>query len=797
MNRRIRKVAVLGSGLMGSGIACHLAGVGIEVLMLDIVPFDLTDEQKKDPKQRNRIVQAAFDTALKSKPTPIYDTAFASRISLGNFDDDMPKIADADWIIEVVVERLDIKKQVFEKVEKYRKAGTLVTSNTSGIPIHMMAEGRSEDFCKNFCGTHFFNPVRYMRLLEVIPTLETDPSVIDFFMHFGDRILGKTTVLCKDTPAFIANRVGVYAMAKIYQLTTEIGLTIEDVDALTGPAIGRPKTGTFRLGDLVGHDTAVNVIKGIKANCPNDEQTEAFDIPKYQQYLIDNKFFGNKSGQGFYKKTAEKDANGRPIVLALNLETLEYAPSVKSPLPSIALAKQIEDLPNRLRTLFKQTDKGGELIHRSLAGLFAYVSNRVPEISDSLYAIDDALRAGFAWDFGPFQYWDVIGITEGIAAAEADGQVIAPWVKEMLQAGYSSFYISENGVKKYYDPNTKAYKAMPGGSDFVVLDNYRDKKAVYENPEVVLHDIGEGVLCLEFRSKANSIGEGVLKGINDAIQIAEEQGWKGLVIGNNATNFSVGANLMMIAMLAYQQEWDELNFAVNYFQQTSMRIRYSAIPVVIATQGYAFGGACEFSMHADGVVAAGETYMGLVEVGVGILPAGGGTKEFAVRASDAFFEGDVQIPTLLEKFKTIAQAQVATSAHEAFNYGYLQHQKDSIVLNKDRNIADAKKKVLEMADTYIQKQPRKDILVMGRNGLSALYVAAHSLYLGRYASEHDIKIAKKVAFVLCGGDLTGQQKVSEQYLLDIEREAMLSLCGEQKTLERIQYMLTNNKPLRN
>ena len=797
MNRRIRKVAVLGSGLMGSGIACHLAGAGIEVLMLDIVPFDLTDEQKKDPKQRNRIVQTAFDTALKSKPTPIYDKAFASRISLGNFDDDMPKIADADWIIEVVVERLDIKKQVFEKVEKYRKAGTLITSNTSGIPIHMMAEGRSEDFRKNFCGTHFFNPVRYMRLLEVIPTTETDPSVIAFFMHFGDRILGKTTVLCKDTPAFIANRVGVYAMAKIYQLTTDIGLTIEDVDALTGPVIGRPKTGTFRLGDLVGHDTAVNVIKGIKANCPNDEQAGAFDIPKYQQFLIDNKFLGNKSGQGFYKKTGERDASGRPIVLALNLETLEYTPSVKSTLPSLAVAKQIEDVPNRIRAMFKQTDKGGELIRRSLAGLFAYVSNRVPEISDSLYAIDDALRSGFAWDFGPFQYWDLVGLKEGIEAAEADNQVIAPWVKDMLAAGCTSFYKSENGVKKYYDPHTKTYKTMPGGSDFIVLDNYRDKKAVYENPEVVLHDIGDGVLCLEFRSKANSIGEGVLKGINDAIQIAEEQGWKGLVIGNNATNFSVGANLMMIAMLAYQQEWDELNFAVNYFQQTSMRIRYSAIPVVVATQGYAFGGACEFSMHADGVVAAGETYMGLVEVGVGILPAGGGTKEFAVRASDAFFEGDVQIPTIIEKFKTIAQAQVATSAHEAFNYGYLQHAKDSVVLNKDRNIADAKKKVLELADTYIQKQPRKDILVMGRNGLSALYVAAHSLYLGRYASEHDIKIAKKVAFVLCGGDLTGQQKVSEQYLLDIEREAMLSLCGEQKTLERIQYMLTNNKPLRN
>lgn len=797
MNRRIRKVAVLGSGLMGSGIACHLAGVGIEVLMLDIVPFDLTDEQKKDVRQRNRIVQAAFDAALKLKPAPLFDKAFASRITLGNFDDDMPKIADADWIIEVVVERLDIKQQVFEKVEKYRRVGTLISSNTSGIPINMMAAGRSDDFRKHFCGTHFFNPVRYMRLLEVIPTAETDPSVTAFFMHYGDRILGKTTVLCKDTPAFIANRVGVYAMAKIYQLTEEIGLSIEDVDAMTGPAIGRPKTGTFRLGDLVGHDTAVNVIKGIKANCPSDEQAGAFEIPKYQQFLIDNKFLGNKSGQGFYKKTTEKDASGRPIVLALNLKTLEYAPSVKSTLPSLGLSKQIEDLPNRVRALFKQTDKGGELIRRSLAGLFAYVSNRVPEISDSLYSIDDALRAGFAWDLGPFQYWDVVGIEAGIAAAEADGQVIATWVKEMLAAGFTSFYKSENGIKKYYDPSTKAYQAMPGGSDFIILDNYRDKKPVYENPEVVLHDIGEGVLCLEFRSKANSIGEGVLKGINDAIQIAEEQGWNGLVIGNNATNFSVGANLMMIAMLAYQQEWDELNFAVNYFQQTSMRIRYSAIPVVIATQGYAFGGACEFSMHADAVVAAGETYMGLVEVGVGILPAGAGTKEFAVRASDAFFEGDVQIPTIIEKFKTIAQAQVATSAHEAFNYGYLQHQKDSVVLNKDRNIADAKKKVLELAATYVQKQPRKDILVMGRNGLSALYVAAHSLYLGRYASEHDIKIAKKVAYVLCGGDLTGQQRVSEQYLLDIEREAMLSLCGEQKTLERIQYMLTNNKPLRN
>ncbi len=799
MTRRIKKVAVLGSGLMGSGIACHLAGVGLEVLMLDIVPFDLKEEEKAKPAARNRIVNAALDTALKSKPAPLFDKAFASRITTGNFDDDMPKIADADWIIEVVVERLDIKQQVFEKVEKYRKAGTLITSNTSGIPIHMMAAGRSDDFRKNFCGTHFFNPVRYMRLLEIIPTTETDPSVVSFFMDYGDRVLGKTTVLCKDTPAFIANRVGVYAMAKINQLTLELGMKIEDVDAVTSAPMGRPNTGTFRLGDLVGHDTSVNVIKGIKANCPHDEQASAFDIPKFQQFLIDNKFLGNKSGQGFYKKTGEKDDKGRPIILALNLETLEYAPSQKSKLPSLELAKQIEELPNRLRAIWKLEDVGAQLMRKSLSGLFSYVSNRIPEISDTLFAIDDALRAGFAWDMGPFQYWDAIGIEEGIKAAEADGNAVSQWVKDMLAAGNTSFYKTENGVKKCYDVASKTYKALPGADQFIILDNYRDKKPVYENPEVVLHDIGEGVLCLEFRSKANSIGEGVLRGINDAIKIAEEEGWKGLVIGNNAPNFSVGANLMMIAMLAYQQEWDELNFGVKYFQDTSMRIRYSSIPVVLATQGYAFGGACEFSMHADGVVAAAETYMGLVEVGVGILPAGGGTKEFAVRASDAFFEGDVQIPTIIERFKTIATAAVATSAHEAFNagFGYLQHQKDVVVLNKDRNIAEAKKKVLQLADNYIQKQPRKDVTVLGRTGISALYVAAHSLQLGNYASEHDIKIAKKIAWVLCGGDLTGVQKVSEQYLLDVEREAMLSLCGEQKTLERIQYMLTNNKPLRN
>lgn len=430
--------------------------------------------------------------------------------------------------------------------------------------------------------------------------------------------------------------------------------------------------------------------------------------------------------------------------------------------------------------------------------MFAYASNRVPEISNTLYAIDDALRAGFAWEKGPFEYWDLVGVAEGVAAAEARGETIAPWVKEMLSAGHQNFYKLESGKRFCYNPQSKAYDPLPGGDSFIVLDAFRDQKPVYQNAEVTLHDIGDGVLCLEFHSKMNAIGEGILRGLNESVRIAEEDGWKGLVIGNNAQNFTVGANLMMIAMMAYQQEWDELNMAVNLFQQTSMRLRYSSIPVVMATQGYVFGGGCEFAMHCDAVMAAAESYIGLVEVGVGLIPGGAGTKEFTVRASDAYSrEGDVQIPTLIDKFKTIAMAQVATSANEAFNYGYLLPQKDSVVHNTSRNIAEAKARVLELAHNYVQPIPRKDVLVLGRTGLGALYIAAHSLQLGNYASEHDIKIARKIAWVLCGGDLTSPQQVSEQYLLDLEREAFLSLCGEQKTLERIQHMLETGKPLRN
>ncbi len=795
--RRIRKVAVLGSGVMGSGIACHFANIGLEVLLLDIVPKDLPEDKKSDKRLRNSMAQNALNAAVKSKPAPLYDKTFVSRITVGNFEDDFEKIKDFDWIVEVVVERLDIKNLIFDSVDKYRRQGSLVTSNTSGIPIHLMLEGRSADFKKHFCGTHFFNPPRYMRLLEIIPSPETDPEVISFFMNYGDRYLGKQTVLAKDTPAFIANRVGVYAMSKIYQLTTEIGLNISEVDKLTGPAIGRPKTGTFRLGDLVGHDTSAKVIQGIKDNCPNDEQASALGIPKYYQFLLDNNYLGNKTGQGFYKKTGERDEKGRPVILALNLETLEYELPPKSSLPSLGIAKQTENVEKRIRAIFNAEDKGGELIKKSLSGLFAYVSNRVPEIADKFYSIDDALRAGFAWDYGPFEYWDIIGIKNGIEAAESLGESVAQWVKDMVADGVEAFYKTENGSRKFYDVATKTYKTVPGTEDFIVLDTLREKAPVYKNSEVVLHDIGDGVLCLEFVSKANSIGEGVLRGMNEAIQIAEEGDWKGLVIGNNAKNFSVGANLMMIGMMAYEQDFDQLNMAVKMFQDTVMRCRFSSIPVVIATQGYVFGGACETLMHCDAAYCAAESYIGLVEVGVGLIPGGAGTKEFAVRLSDSFFAGDVQVPTLIEKFKTIALASVATSAYEGYNLGYLQHEKDHVIMNTHRNIAEAKSKVLELADGYVQPIMRDNIQVMGQSGLATLYVAANELKLGKYASEHDIKIAKKVAWVLCGGDLTGQQMVSERYLVDLEREAFLSLCGEQKTLERIQHMLTTNKPLRN
>ncbi len=788
--RIIKKIVVLGSGVMGSGIACHFANAGYQVLMLDL-------PSSGESASRNQIADQALALAIKQKPSPLFHTSFLSRITTGNFDDDLSGIADADWIIEVVVERLDIKRQLFEKVDQWRKTGSIVSSNTSGIPIHLMTEGRSADFKKHFLGTHFFNPPRYLPLLEVIPTPDTDSEVLQFIMGFGERFLGKQTVHCKDTPAFIANRIGVYSMAQIFQLTESLKLPISLVDKLTGPAIGRPNTGTFRLTDLVGLDTGVRVMEGIREHCPDDEQAGAFAVPRYIRHLLDHSFLGNKTGQGFYKKTDRKNAKGKPEFLSLNLQTLEYEADPVLQLPSLTISKQIDDVEKRIRAFYEADDAGGQLIRQHLLGLFAYVSHRVPEITEDISSIDAALKAGFGWSFGPFEYWDIIGIRQAADDARSAGFSISTWIDQMLDQGHDSFYILRNGASLVYHPASGTYVSLPGSGTQIRLNITRAPSAVYKNEESHLHDIGDGVLCFEFRSKANALGEGVLRGLNESLRIAEEDGWKGLVIGNQATNFTVGANLMLIGMMAFQEEWDDLEMAVRYFQDTSMRCRYSGLPVVAATQGYVFGGGCELSMHCDSVMAAAESYVGLVEAGVGLIPGGGGTKEFAVRLSDSFRPGDVQIPSLIDRCKTIATASVATSAYEAYDLGYFSKGRDYIVMNTRLAIAEAKQKVLELSRNYVPPIPRQDITVLGQQGLASLYAFANEFRLGGYGSEHDILIVHKLAWVLCGGDLTGTQQVSEQFLLDLEREAFLSLCGEPKTLERIQYMLEHSKPLRN
>ncbi len=796
---RIQKVAVLGSGVMGSGIACHMANIGLQVLMLDILPKDLDQKSKDDPAKRNSIANKSLANALQSKPAPLYDKNFSSRIKTGNFEDDLEKIFDCDWIIEVVIEKMEIKRSLFDKVENYRKPGTLITSNTSGIPIAMLAEGRSDDFRKHFCGTHFFNPARYMRLLEIIPHEDTSKAVIDFFMDYGDRYLGKQTVLCKDTPAFIANRIGFFAGNKVLELTEKHKLPISTVDQLTGAPIGWPSTGSFRLQDLVGLDTSVKVTRGVIENCPEDEYVKVVKergTPRYLEFLLENHFLGNKSGQGYYKKTSERDEKGRSVILALDLEKLEYVPIEKIQLKTIEIAKKTSKMDKRLKDMMATDDVGGHFIRDFMIGLLSYSSNRIPEIADNIFSIDEAMKAGYAWEFGPFEYWDMIGVKEGIQMAEAQGEKMASWVKDMINSGNECFYKIEDGKKWCYNPKSGQYEIIKGVEGLIVLDNLRDQAPVFKNSECTIHDIGDGVMCLEFHTKSNAIGEGIGEGLMEAVRIAEEEGWKGLVIGNNAKNFTVGANLMGVGMFAMQKDFNTLERMVHGFQQVNMRLRYSKIPVVVATQGYVFGGGCEILMHCDASACAAESYIGLVEVGVGLIPGGGGTKEYALRASDQFFEGDVKIPILVEKLRAIATASVATSAWEGYRLGSLIEGRDHVVVNTSRAILEAKKLVLQLSENYTQPLP-KEVTVLGRSGLATLYTAINEFYLGSYMSEYDVEIARKVAYVLCGGDLTGEQKVSEQYLLDLEKEAFLQLLGNQKTLDRIQYMLMNNKPLRN
>jgi len=800
MNRAIKKVAVLGSGIMGSRIACHFANIGVEVLLLDIVPKELNETEKSksltltDHAVRNRIVNEAFQNTLKQKPASLYNKANASLITLGNFEDDLPKIKDFDWIIEVVVENLDIKKIIYDQVEQYRKPGTLISSNTSGIPIHQMAEERTDDFKKHFCGTHFFNPPRYLRLLEIIPTSETHPDIVRFLMNYGDLFLGKETVLCKDTPAFIANRIGIYSIMSAMHCIEKMGLSVGEVDKLTGPIVGRAKSATFRTMDLVGLDTTVNVANNLYKGLPDDESREAFQLPAIVKELYDRKWWGDKTRQGYFKKT--KDEASKKEILELNLKTYEYGPRTKSHFEAIGAVKDIENLKDRIPILVNFDDKAGEFYRATFYDMFKYCSNRIPEIADETYRIDQAVAAGFAWEIGPFETWDLLGVKETAEKMKAAGHEPAPWVAVMLDGGNDSFYKFEKGKRLFYDIPSKSYQIIPGTEGLVILDAFKENNVVWENTGATLYDIGEGVLNLEFHTKMNALGAEVLEGINTAISTAEKE-YKGLVIGNEGQNFSAGANLAMLFMYAGDQEFDEINMAIAHFQNTMMRVRYSSIPVVVATSGMALGGGCEISLHSDHIQAHSETYMGLVEVGVGLIPGGGGTKEMTLRASDSYFAGDPELNKLQENFMNIATARVSTSAHEAQKIGYIR-KTDEFTLNRSRLLADAKQKVIELSDAgYTQPVQRTDIKVQGKSGLALFETGVSTMKFGNYVSEHDMKIARKISWVMNGGDLSMPTLVSERYLLDLEREAFLSLTGEPKTLERIHSILFKGKPLRN
>ena len=801
MNRRISKVAVLGSGIMGSGIACHFANIGVEVLLLDISPKELNSNEKKNnltldnPKVKNRIVNEMFNKCIKSKPSPIYNKKFINRISLGNYDDNIHEIKNVDWIIEVVVERLDIKKQIFDLIEKHRSNGTIVSSNTSGIPIKLMNEDRSIDFKKHFAITHFFNPPRYLNLFEVVPGPECKKEVLDFLLNYGEKFLGKTSVLAKDTPAFIGNRIGTFGIQSLFHQAKSGKYSVEEIDRFTGPAIGRPKSATFRTADLVGLDTLFHVTDGIYKNCPNDEKQEIFKHPDFFKKMIENNYLGSKTGSGFYKKI--KDKNGKSKILSIDLKTLEYKEQKKVSYETLKIARGLKNRSKKFKALVNGSDKASEFYKESFSTMFSYVQNRIPEISEDLVKIDEAMKAGFGWKEGPFEIWDYVGISKGKELMSKFKLKTAKWIDEMIQSNHDSFYRNIDGNKEFYDIETKKYKRIEQPRDIVILKNLPESNVVWSNKEAKLIDIGDGILNLEFDSKMNSINQNIIQGLNKSVEIAEKD-FKGLVIGNESDHFSAGADISVVFLAAIEQEYDELNFFMKLFQDTMMKLRYSSIPVIGAPHGYTLGGGCELCLHCDKIVAYSETYIGLVEAGIGLVPGGGGLKEMALRASNKFRPNDVEVNLIQEYFINIGMAKTATSAFEGFDLDYFVKGRDNVIMNKKNQISIAKKTALNMYESgYTKPIKQNNIKVLGKQALGMLFVGVDSMLTGKYISEHDKKIAQKIAHVLCGGELSQATHVTEDYLLELEREAFLSLCAERKTLERIQYMLKNGKPLRN
>jgi 3-hydroxyacyl-CoA dehydrogenase len=810
MNKRIERAGVLGAGVMGATIAAQLANVGIETILLDIVPPEFTEEDKKKGLTeegkgfRNKFAQKGLDTSLKSRPASFYLPENAKLITIGNLEDDLESLKDVDWIIEVVVERLDIKKRVFDKIEGVRTPGTIVTSNTSGIPAKAMCEGRSEDFQKHFAITHFFNPPRYMKLLEIVPGPNTLPEVIDILAEMCEKVLGKGIVYAKDTPNFIANRVGTFSMFSAINNMMDLGLTVEAVDQLTGPVVGNPKSASFRTADLVGLDTLLHVASNVYEGAPGDEKRDMFKAPGFINEMVEKKLLGEKTKQGFYKKT--KDDEGNKVILSLDYNSMEYTPQERVKLASLNTAKNISGTSEKIKSLYYADDVAGEFTFKTMSEGLIYAANRIPEIADDIVNVDNALKWGFARKLGPFEAWDGIGLSQSVAKMKGAGYEIPAWVQEMLDSGKASFYKREDGKRLFYDVLSKEYKEMPVKPEIILLPSLKDReKQVAGNIGASLIDIGDGVACLEFHTKMNAIGGDITAMIHQSTDIVSKD-FDGLVIANHGTNFSAGANLVMVLFAAQEEEWDDLEFAVRSFQDAMMKLRYLDKPVVAAPAGMALAGGCEICLAADRIRYAAETYMGLVEVGVGLIPAGGGCKELLVRNTEQLFEvqkgGIYQkqielMPFVARAFETIALAKVATSGPEAVKVGYLRPT-DRMTVNRDYLIQDAKNTVLAMnMEGYTPPRPLDEIRVPGENTLAMIKLAIWTLHEQGYVTDHDVTVSTKVAHVLCGGNVLADTMVSEKYLLELEREAFLSLCGDPNTHARIQHMLNTGKPLRN
>jgi 3-hydroxyacyl-CoA dehydrogenase len=804
MIQRIQKAAVLGAGTMGARIAAHFANAGLPCLLLDIVPKDA------GTKDRNKIVAAGLEAAKKSKPAAFFAPGLAGKISIGNFEDDLARIAEADWIIEVVAENLEVKRGLLAKVAQFRKPGAIVTTNTSGLPVHLIVEGLPEEFQEHWAGTHFFNPPRYMKLVEVIPGSKTARQVLDTLADFCDRSLGKGVVAAKDTPNFIANRIGTFSMLNALRLMTALGMTIEEVDACTGPAVGWPKSATFRTADIVGLDVLMHVVRNIYETAPHDESRESYKVPTIVEEMAKRQWLGDKTGQGFYKRV--KGGEGEKEILTLDVNTMEYRPRQKAKFASIEAGKGIEDTRERLRALLtplfegQKTDKAQQFIWSGLSEMCLYAGRRMPEISDHIVDVDRAMRWGFAWELGPIEMVDAIGLVAFAEQIRKEGRALPPIFEKALASGRKSFYESHCGKTSVFDLASGAMTKVEEAPGILILKNLKEAgREVERNAGASLIDLGDGVICCEFHSKMNAIGADLIAMIHKGLKCLES-GFDAMVIANQATNFSVGANLMLVLIGAQEQEWDELHMAVKQFQNVNLAIKYAPKPVLIAPQGMALGGGCEISLHAAKIHAAAEAYIGLVETGVGLIPGGGGTKEMLIRANENAASGDDLdlFHALKPVFENIAMAKVGTSAEECRELGYLRRN-DAVSMNRDRLVADAKQTALALAKSgwkpsapsWQEGAQNTQIKVLGESFLAAAKMAIHMMVRGGYASDYDAHVARKLANILAGGALSAAQMVSEQYVLDLEREAFVSLCGEKKTQERIAFTLKTGKPLRN